>query len=582
MAAGPPRAGERRYTGHRVPPREWRMRPEPPPGFAESIGFPDFQAMLLYNRGVRSRAQADAFLAADQRLSNDPFLLPDMRQAVDRLRRAVEAGETIGVFGDFDADGLTGAAVVTTALTELGAKVVPYLPDRTSEGHGLNPLAVGSIRAQGVTTMVTVDCGSTAVDEVELASTLGIDTIVTDHHSMSGSLPGATAVVNPKRNGSEYPYLGLTGAGLSYKLVEALWADLEKPLPEHFLEIAALGTVADVGPLTGENRYIVKRGLELLNSTSHPGIEALIARCRLEKGKIDSRGVSFSLVPRLNASGRLGDAHLSLNLLTATNKDEAVALADRLEQANDRRRELSQLAYKQAMEQVESDGSSAAPLIFVEHREWVPGILGLVANRLSEAFHRPVAAVAVGPQVSRASMRSIPEFDVVEALGLVEDRLVRYGGHPAAAGFTVPTHGLDDLKAEMGDIASRHESAANAVPSIEIDCEAAPSVVDRATLDFMESLAPFGEGNPAPTLVTTGMRVSESRTVGRTNAHLKMWLVHGGRMWEAIAFNQADRAISAGDVVDAVYNVGLNEWGGVTRMELRVLEVRRSGMRSQP
>ena len=558
------------------------MRPEPPPGFAESLGFPDFQARLLYNRGVRSRAQADAFLAADQRLSNDPFLLPDMRQAVDRLRRAVDAGETIGVFGDFDADGLTGAAVVTTALTELGAKVVPYLPDRTSEGHGLNPLAVGSIRAQGVTTMVTVDCGSTAVDEVELASTLGIDTIVTDHHTMSGSLPGATAVVNPKRNGSEYPYLGLTGAGLSYKLVEALWADLEKPLPEHLLEIAALGTVADVGPLTGENRYIVKRGLELLNSTSHPGIEALIARCRLEKGKIDSRDVSFSLVPRLNASGRLGDAHLSLNLLTATNKDEAVALADRLEQANDRRRELSQLAYKQAMEQVESDGSSAAPLIFVEHREWVPGILGLVANRLSEAFHRPVAAVAVGPQLSRASMRSIPEFDVVEALGLVEDRLVRYGGHPAAAGFTVPTHGLDDLKAEMGDIASRHESAANAVPSIEIDCEAAPSVVDRATLDFMESLAPFGEGNPAPTLVTTGMRVSESRTVGRTNAHLKMWLVHGGRMWEAIAFNQADRAISAGDVVDAVYNVGLNEWGGVTRMELRVLDVRRSGMRSQP
>ena len=558
------------------------MRPEPPPGFAESLGFPDFQARLLYNRGVRSRAQADAFLAADQRLSNDPFLLPDMRQAVDRLRRAVDAGETIGVFGDFDADGLTGAAVVTTALTELGAKVVPYLPDRTSEGHGLNPLAVGSIRAQGVTTMVTVDCGSTAVDEVELASTLGIDTIVTDHHTMSGSLPGATAVVNPKRNGSEYPYLGLTGAGLSYKLVEALWADLEKPLPEHLLEIAALGTVADVGPLTGENRYIVKRGLELLNSTSHPGIEALIARCRLEKGKIDSRGVSFSLVPRLNASGRLGDAHLSLNLLTATNKDEAVALADRLEQANDRRRELSQLAYKQAMEQVESDGSSAAPLIFVEHREWVPGILGLVANRLSEAFHRPVAAVAVGPQLSRASMRSIPEFDVVEALGLVEDRLVRYGGHPAAAGFTVPTHGLDDLKAEMGDIASRHESAANAVPSIEIDCETAPAVVDRATLDFMESLAPFGEGNPAPTLVTTGMRVSESRTVGRTNAHLKMWLVHGGRMWEAIAFNQADRAISAGDVVDAVYNVGLNEWGGVTRMELRVLEVRRSGMRSQP
>lgn len=578
MASGFPRANERRYTGNGVPAREWRMRPEPPAGFAQAIGFPDFRARLLYNRGVRSRPEADAFLAADRRLSNDPFLLPDMRRAVDRLRRAVEAKETIGVFGDFDADGLTGAAVVTMALRELGASVVPYLPDRASEGHGLNPLAVGSIRAQGVTTMVTVDCGTTAVDEVDLASALGIDTIVTDHHTLSGPLPHASAVVNPKREESEFPYLGLTGAGLSYKLVEALWADLGRPVPEHLLEIAALGTVADVGPLTGENRYIVKRGLELLNDTSHPGIDALIARCGLEKGKIGSRDVSFSLVPRLNASGRLGDAHLSLHLLTAATEEEAASLADRLEQANERRRELSQLAHSQAMEQVERNGSSSDPVIFVEHSDWAPGILGLVAGRLSEAFHRPVAAVAVGPQVSRASMRSIPEFDVMEALGLIEDRLVRYGGHPAAAGFTVPTSVLGDLKAEIDGIASRQVSAASAVPSIEIDCEAGPAIVDSANMDFIDSLAPFGEGNPAPALMTRNMRVSESRAVGRTKAHLKMSLVHNGRMWEAIAFNQADRAISAGDVVDTVYNVGLNEWGGVTRMELKVLDVRRSGL----
>ena len=578
MASGLARSGLRRHAGNGAPPLEWRMLPDPPPGFAGSIGFPDFQARLLHNRGVRSRSDADAFLAADRRLSNDPFLLPDMRQAVDRLRRAVEAGETIAVFGDFDADGLTGAAVVTKALEELGATVVPYLPDRSSEGHGLNPLAIGSIRAQGVTAMVTVDCGTTAVDEVDLASALGIDTIVTDHHTLSGQLPRASAVVNPRREESEFPYLGLTGAGLSYKLVEALWADFDKPLPEHLLEIAALGTVADVGPLTGENRYIVKRGLELLNSTSHPGIEALIARCGLEKGKIDSRDVSFSLVPRLNASGRLGDATLSLHLLTATNKDEAAALADKLEQANDKRRELSQLAHMQAMEQVEENGSSAEPVIFVEHSEWAPGILGLVAGRLSEAFHRPVAAVAVGPQVSRASMRSIPEFDVMEALAVIEDRLVRYGGHPAAAGFTVPTSGLGELKAEMLDIASRQVSTATAVPSIEIDCGAGPAIVDSANMDFIESLAPFGEGNPAPVLMTAGMRVSESRTVGRTKAHLKMSLVHNSRMWEAIAFNQADRAISAGDVVDAVYNVGINDWGGIPRMELRVLDVRRSGL----
>ena len=578
MASGSPRASERRYAGYIVPAQEWRLRPDPPDGFAQTIGFPDFQARLLYNRDVRSRTEAEAFLAADLRLSNDPFLLPDMQIAVDRLRRAVDAGETIAVFGDFDADGLTGAAIATMALTELGAKVVPYLPDRTSEGHGLNPLAVGSIRAQGVTTMITVDCGTTSANEVELASALGIDTIVTDHHALSGTLPRASAVVNPKREESQYPYLGLTGAGLSYKLVEALWADLGRQLPEHLLEIAALGTVADVGPLTGENRYIVKRGLELLNSTCHPGLEALIARCGLEKGKIDSRAVSFSLVPRLNASGRLGDASLSLHLLTATAKEEAVSLADRLEQANDRRRQLSQLAFTQAMDQVEREGSSSDPIIFVEHGEWTPGILGLVAGRLSEAFHRPVAAIAVGPQVSRASMRSIPEFDVVEALSRIGDRLVRFGGHAAAAGFAVSTQGLDELKATVRDIASSQISAAEVVPSIEIDCEAAPDIVDLTNLDFIESLAPFGEGNPDPVLMTREMRVSESRTVGRGKAHLKMWLVHRGRMWEAIAFNQGDRDVSAGDVVDVVYNAGLNDWGGVSRVELRVLDFRRSGL----
>ena len=261
------------------------MRPTPPPGFAQSIGFPDFQARLLYNRGVRSRADAEAFLAADERLEHDPFLLPDMDKAVHRLQKAVRMGETIGVFGDFDADGLAGAAIVVTALTDLGARVVPYLPDRVAEGHGLNPVAIGSIRAQGVSTMITVDCGTTSSAEIELADALGIDTIVTDHHSLTGPLPKASAVVNPRRAESRYPYLGLTGAGLAYKLAHALWADMGRPPPDHLLEIAALGTVADVGPLTGENRYIVKRGLELLNSTEHPGLQALVGPRRAHKGQ---------------------------------------------------------------------------------------------------------------------------------------------------------------------------------------------------------------------------------------------------------------------------------------------------------
>ncbi len=577
MAAKPSGESAPSHIRHRAPPREWRIRPGPPFDFARSIGFPEFQARLLYNRGVRSRSDAESFLAADARLTHDPFLLPDMREAIDRLRRAVGMGETIAVFGDFDVDGLTGAAIVMTALNELGARVVPYLPDRVSEGHGLNSLAVGSIRAQGVSTMVTVDCGTTSHAEIELAAALGIDTIVTDHHSLTGPPPEAAAVVNPRRAGSEYPYPELTGAGLAYKLVEALWADMERPPPEHLLEIAALGSIADVGPLTGENRRIVKRGIEMLNSTEHPGLDALIARVGLAKGKIDARSVAFTLAPRLNAAGRIGDARLSLRLLTAATKEQAEPLAERLEQENLRRREMSQLAFTQAMEQVERDGSSSDPIIFVEHSEWIPGILGLVAGRLSETFHRPVAALALGDETSRASVRSIPEFDVFQALALVENRLVRYGGHPAASGFTVLTQGLPGLKDEMRAVAARGLASANIAPVIEIECETAPATVDMANMDFVESLEPFGAGNPNPALMTRGMRVSEARAVGRENAHLKMRLVHDGRMWDAIAFKQGGRAVAAGDWVDVVYNVGLNDWGGITRIELRVLDFRPSG-----
>ena len=415
--------------------KQWRMRPAPPAGFARSLGMPPFHAHLLYNRGIRDRAEVDRYLTTDSRDLHDPMLLPDMGTAVERLGTALDDNETIGVFGDFDTDGVAGTAVLVQALRELGARVVPYLPDRVDEGHGLNPDAVRSLQAQGVSLMVTVDCGSSSIEEVELASSLRVDAIITDHHSLSANHPNATALVNPKRADSRYPFGDLTGAGLAFKLVEALWGALGRSRPDHLLELVALGTVADVGPLTGENRYLVKRGLERLNETRHPGLIALIDRSGLKYGSLDTESLAFWLIPRLNAAGRLGDASISLQLLTATSPEIAEPVAERLERQNDERRRLSDEGVAQAHEQVESQLESLPSIVVLEHDEWLPGVLGLIAGSLAEDLYRPVVAVLVNGEVSRASARSIPEFDIVAALHRSRGLLHRYGGHPRARGF---------------------------------------------------------------------------------------------------------------------------------------------------
>ena len=388
-----------------MPTKVWRRRPTPPPGFAKSLGMPPFQAHLLYNRGVRSREELDVYLAADLRLAADPMLLPDMGKAVARLRRALSTGEMIGVFGDFDTDGVTGTALLVQALQELGSRVVPYLPDRVDEGHGMNVEAIKSLRARGVSLLVTVDCGVSSVEEVKLASSLGIDTIITDHHSLPSSVPDALAIVNSKRSDSSYPFRELTGVGLSFKLVEALWAALGRARPDQLLELVALGTVADVGPLTGENRHLVKWGLDRLNETRNVGLRALVASSRLRMGSLDTDSLSFGLIPRLNAAGRLGDANLSLDLLTATSPEAAERIAEELESRNNERRLLTAQGLAQSQEQLNLQLQTVPSIIIVQHQEWLPGILGLIAGNLSERFYRPAIAISVGEQVSRASAR---------------------------------------------------------------------------------------------------------------------------------------------------------------------------------
>ena len=559
--------------------KEWRLRDAPPEGFARGLGLPEFQARLLFNRGIHNASDVESFLAADSRLLNDARLLPDMDVAVSRLKAALDSSETIGVFGDFDADGITGTALLIRALRDLGATVLPYIPDRVEEGHGLNDDAIRLLKSRGVSLLITVDCGATSVAEVDLAASIGIDTIITDHHSMLPAWPDAVAVINPQHPDSQYPDSNLTGVGVAFKLMEALYHELGRPWPEHLLELVALGTVADVGPLTGENRFLVRQGLAQLNATRSPGLLALVESAGLKMGALSTESLSFGLIPRLNGAGRLGRADVSLELLTATSEIDASRHAEELNRTNRERQALTSLSVEQAQAQLEDafGSDSPPPIIIVKSEEWIPGILGLIAGRLSEEHYRPAVAISRGRELSRASARSIPEFNMIEALAGSEKLFTRYGGHHQAAGFTVPTQSLPAVEQNLYEEARKHLAGVDLRPYLSIDSQVALADFTNENFGFIQSLEPFGAQNPAPVFLTRRARVVESRLVGAQKQHIKMRAWHAGTTVDAIAFRQGDKIRETGGEVDLVYTIGLDTWGARPKLQLTVMDIRRSG-----
>ena len=516
----------------------------------------------------------DSFLNPDESLSHNPFLLPDMEKATSRLEKAINSLETIGVFGDFDTDGISGTALIVSALRGIGSKVIPYLPHRVEEGHGLNEYAIRTLKSRGVSLLITVDCGTSSHKEIELASSLGIDTIITDHHNTSSQLPSAMAIVNPNRSDSLYPYDGLTGAGLSLKLSEGLYEIRGENKPPHLYELAALGTVSDVGPITGENRFIVKEGLSRLNNTHYPGIHALINQINLKSGDIDTESLSFGIIPRLNASGRLSTAQTSLDLLLSENVDTALPLAIELDNQNLERRELTKEGVQKAKKQLEQHYKDVPPVIIVEDDQWIPGILGLIASNLSESYHRPVIAIKTEGNISRASARSIPEFDIIAGLLESSTSFIKVGGHPMAAGFTIETQKLPSFKANLTSIASQKISCSNLLPEIKIDCEIPPNFINNNTYRFIESLAPFGPGNIKPIFLTRNAVMLSAKRVGSGGEHLKMLVGHDTGTWNAIAFRQGELIHPPGTKIDLVYTIQKNVWNGYEKLEMNVIDFR--------
>mgnify|MGYP001174933627 CR=1 FL=1 len=552
---------------HLPPPVEDRGLPRdlPPP-----------MAKVLLTRGIDTAEKLRLFLEPPQRLPYDPLRLAGMDRAVQRLHRAINRAERVGVFGDFDVDGVTGSAIVAEGLEPLGVPVVPYLPHRTEEGHGLSTPAVDHLVAQGVSLIITVDCGVTACDEVAYANRLGIDVIITDHHLPQSGLPDATAIIDPVLPGGSYPFHDLCGAGLAFKLVQGIYEFHGQPWAKQLLELAALGTIADQVSMVDENRYLVQQGLAGLAQTQRPGLQALYRLAGVDTAWLDAEALAFQVIPRLNSAGRMSHALDSYRLLTTTSSEEAGALADRLESLNLDRRELTERAVAMAREEVRNQSASGElpAILLVAGQGITRGVAGLVAGRLADTFHRPAVAMAAEDGYLVGSGRSIPEFDLFKAFTGCQDLFVRFGGHSQAAGFTLATEKLPLLRERLTAAADTALGSRDLSPTLDIDAEIGLAELTGDLVHWLSILKPFGPSNRQPVFLTRRTHVLEARYMGKTGQHLRFKLREGNDEWPAVAFNQAERWVSGTPYVDLVYSVTIDRWRGMERLTLRVQDFR--------
>ena len=539
-------------------------------------GLPPAIAQILARRGVRTAEELHLFLDPPQRLPYDPLRLAGMGPALSRIYQAVERRETVGIFGDFDVDGITGTAILAQAFEAFGLSVLPYLPHRMEEGHGLSAAAVRRLVDQGTTLIITVDTGVTALDEVAYARGLGADVIITDHHVPHSDLPDAVGVINPHLGGGTYPFFLLCGAGLAFKLAQGLYQFHGQPWDRSLLELAALGTIADLVPLVDENRYLVQEGLASLANTSRPGLQALFRLAGVQSGPLTAETVAFQISPRLNSPGRLGHAIDSFHLLTTASPSEGQALAEKLESLNRKRRDLTQAAMEAAARQVPQQAQPAElpPVLMVSGPEITRGLAGLVAGRLAEEFQRPAVAMAVEDDVIVGSGRSIPEVDIFQAFVGCEDLFVRFGGHSQAAGFTLPRDDLPLLEQRLTALVGEALPKRDLQPVLDIDVELGLDELDDGLRGWLSQLEPFGIGNPRPVFLTRRARVLEDRRVGADGQHVRLKVAQRGSQCTALAFNQSAKWNGGAPEVDLVYTLMLDRWQGVERTTLKVLDFR--------
>ena len=533
-------------------------------------------ATILANRGIIEENQIEKFLKPKRSDFYNPYEMPDMEIAVKRIVKAIEKKEKTIIYGDYDVDGITSVTVLKSFLEERGLEVAEYIPNRLEEGYGLNQNAVEGIAKQGYTLMITVDCGISAIEEIKYANQLGIETIITDHHEPGNELPEAIAVVDAKRKDNKYPFRNLAGVGVVFKLIQAIGVDLELDEKEYlkYLDIVCIGTISDIVPLVDENRVIVKLGLKLVEQTRNLGLRAILQASGYNK--IDSSTISFGVAPRINACGRMGHQEEALKLFLSKEINEVNELTQKLNEYNRLRQETERNIYTDAVEQIEKNGLEKNDTIVVMGKNWHHGVIGIVSSKITELYFKPSILLCEEDECGKGSGRSIPGFDLYEALSQCDDQIDRFGGHSMAVGISVKKDKFEEFKQKLEQIA-REKHIEEIVPILKIDAQISLDEISKDMVDSLKELEPFGEENKTPLFVFKNLKIDSIRALSE-GKHLKLTLKDNKNIVNAIGFNlgELSNEYKIGDKVDVVGNLEINSFNGVDNIQINIKDIMKS------
>ncbi len=554
-------------------PSEWVDR------LASELSVPPIIAQILLNRGITSLEDAKYFFRAGLEHLHDPFLMADMQRAVERIQTAVEQKQRILVYGDYDVDGATATAMMILFFRQLGIEVDFYIPHRIREGYGLSKEAIEAIHGKGVDLIIAVDCGITAIDEVAMARTLGMDVIICDHHQPGRVLPEAHAILNPKRADCPYPFKELAGVGVAFKLAQALAQRFSHPENALFqlLDLVAIGSAADIVPLVDENRILVREGLERLQTTQNVGLRALLKKTGLEGKSVGTGQIIFILAPRINAVGRMSDASQAVRLLTTDSEQEALDIAELLEKENRNRRNIDEETFKEAIEQVEAYfDPEKDPVLVLSSEGWHPGVIGIVASRVVERYYRPTVMISTDDGIGKGSARSIPGFNIYDALKTCSDLMLGFGGHKYAAGLSIESQNISRLRERLHEYADGVLTEDLLTPKLSIEGELEFNQIDGKLMRILKMMAPYGPQNMRPVFYSKNIRVVGTPAVVGSN-HLRFKACQNGKVIDAIGFNLGGllhRIRGNRTDIEIAYLLEENEWQGRVYTQLRIKDIR--------
>ena len=589
-------------------PKKWNILPLPPLEFTDSHPeLPVAVAQLLWNRNLRDQAQIDEFLNPDYSQDiHDPFLFRDMEKATDIIFKAIDKQENIVVHGDYDADGVSAAAIIITGLRKLGAKNVNvFIPHREIDGYGLNFNTIELLRSQKTNLIITCDCGVSNTPEIALARKYKIKVIVTDHHTVPAKLPKANAIIHPLVKGEPYPDKGLCGGGVAFKLVQGLlkkYAFTHSALPDGqtfegfekwLLDLVAIASIGDMVPLLGESRTLTRYGLTVINKTRNLGLKKLLIVAGLadesgqpKRGAYDSYAMSFQIVPRLNAAGRMDHANTAFALLMATDEKEAESLAAQLDKNNVDRRKLTEQYVNEARKQIKETNQENNPVLFVLGKDWPTGILGLISGRIKDDYYKPAIVMGETKDAINGSGRSIKEFSLIAAMQSMPEVFLKFGGHPQACGFTLKTkEHLEEFKTKLIAKAATQTANVDLTPQIAVDAEVDLDEVNWKLYDLLQKFEPFGQANEEPKYVSRALTVTAIEPVGQDGKHLRLMVKHNSHLIKkTIGFGLGDinrcsenwkQCLKPGDKIDMVFSIGVNEWNGNRELQLTIEDVKK-------